>query len=290
MFGYIRPVRRELKCKEFDLYRATYCGLCRTLRRHCGLLEPAFLTYDMTFLAMLLEPPEQRVTPCRGRCMANPFRKEIMCPQSSALELAADMGVVLTYWKLRDSALDEVGMKRLGARALALAVARDYHRTSGRVPDFDRVTQNCLTELAQLEQENCPSLDRTADAFARILQAAAPDGEDSARTRALRLLLYHVGRWIYLLDARDDLEEDKAAGRYNPILARYGGHPEDDALRLTLDNSLSLARSAFEMTDFGCRGPIIGNILYLGMPEVAKAVFDGSWKHYKRNKIWRTTI
>ena len=71
MFGYVRPVRAELKGKDFDLYRATYCGLCRCMRRACGPLAPLFLNFDFTFLALLLWQPEERFTPCTGRCCAN---------------------------------------------------------------------------------------------------------------------------------------------------------------------------------------------------------------------------
>ena len=90
MFGYVRPVREELKCKDFDLYRATYCGLCRELRRKYGLLAPMFLNFDFTFLALLLWPAEQRFVPCRGRCHANPLARKEMCPADPALEAAAD--------------------------------------------------------------------------------------------------------------------------------------------------------------------------------------------------------
>ena len=229
MFGYVRPVREELKCKDFDLYRATYCGLCRELRRKYGLLAPMFLNFDFTFLALLLWPAEQRFVPCRGRCHANPLARKEMCPADPALEAAADESIILT----------------------------------------------------------CPSIDRTADTFARILQAAAPPSEDRSRDRALEQLLYHLGRWIYLIDARDDLEEDRASGCYNPVRARYGEGGDDQALALTLEHSLNLARSAFCVPDFGCRTPVLENILYLGLPMIQQAVFDGSWSRLKKEKIWR---
>ena len=153
--------------------------------------------------------------------------------------------------------------------------------------EFDRTVRSCLEELTGLEAENCPSIDRTADTFARILQAAAPPSEDRSRDRALEQLLYHLGRWIYLIDARDDLEEDRASGCYNPVRARYGEGGDDQALALTLEHSLNLARSAFCVPDFGCRTPVLENILYLGLPMIQQAVFDGSWSRLKKEKIWR---
>ena len=128
MFGYVRPVREELKCKDFDLYRATYCGLCRELRRKYGLLAPMFLNFDFTFLALLLWPAEQRFVPCRGRCHANPLARKEMCPADPALEAAADESIILTYWKLRDSARDDGPFSGLTARGLALLLAPSIGR------------------------------------------------------------------------------------------------------------------------------------------------------------------
>ena len=285
MFGYVRPLQPELKCKDFDLYKATYCGLCRCLRRRYGLVAPMLLNFDFTFLALLLWEPEEGFTPCRGRCHANPLVKKPMCPDSPALELAADESVILFWWKLRDSAQDEGGWKGLPARTLSWVLKPAYRKAARRCPEFDCTVRACLKELAVLETENCPSLDRTADTFARLLQSAAPtQGE---RGRVLSQLLYHLGRWIYLADARDDLEEDRLAGRYNPVSARYGPTGDDEALALTMDHSLEFVGAALQLGEFGCRRPILENIVYLGLPLVRKAIFDGSWKEIKKQKIWR---
>ena len=285
MFGYVRPFRPELKCKDFDLYKATYCGLCRCLRRRYGLIAPMFLNFDFTFLALLLWEPEEAFNPCRGRCHGNPLRKIPMCPDSPALELAADESVVLSWWKLRDSVRDDGFFGGLPARVLSALRGPAYRKAARRRPEFDRTARTCLEELAALERENCPSLDRTADAFARLLQGSAP--QEGERGRVLAQLLYHLGRWIYLADARDDLKEDKLSGRYNPVAARFGQSGDDPVLRLTMDNSLELMGSALQLGEFGCRKPILENIVYLGLPAVEKAVFDGSWNEIKKQKIWR---
>lgn len=285
MFGYVRPFRPELKCKDYDLYKATYCGLCRCLRGRYGLIAPMFLNFDFTFLALLLWEPEETFIPCRGRCHGNPLRKLPMCPDSPALELAADESVVLSWWKLRDSVRDDSFFGGLPARGLSVLLGPAYRKAAHRRPEFDRTVRTCLEELTALEKENCSSLDRTADAFARLLRGAAPvEGE---RGRVLEQLLYHLGRWIYLADARDDLEEDKLSGRYNPVAARYGPKGDDGALRLTMDNSLELVGAALQLGEFGCRKPLLENIVYLGLPAVEKAVFDGSWSRLKKQKIWR---
>lgn len=285
MFGYVRPVRQEMKCKEFDLYRATYCGLCRCMRRRYGFIAPFLLNYDFTFLALLLWQPESSFTPCRGRCHANPLVKKDMCPDDPALERAADESIILSWWKLKDSVRDESFTAGMSARAVSLLIYPAYRKAAVRCPKFDSTVQSCLAELAQLEAENCPSIDRAADTFARLLRAAAPS--DNSQSRVLDQLLYHLGRWIYLLDARDDLEEDRQAGRYNPVALRYGPQSDDEALKQTLDHSLGLMGAALQLGEFGCRHAVLENIIYLGLPLVQRAVFDGSWAEIKKQKIWR---
>lgn len=286
MFGYVRPVRDELKCKDYDLYRATYCGLCRTLRQRYGLLAPMFLNFDFTFLALLLSPEEESFRPCRGRCHANPLKKQRMCQNSAAVDRAADTSIILTYWKLRDGAQDDGLVKGFPERMLSWLLVPAYRKAVQRCADYDSVVRGCLAELSKLEGEKCASIDRTADTFARLLQAAAPGTGRDRYDRPMGLLLYHIGRWIYLLDARDDLQRDKQSGSYNPLLYRFGPEGDDEALRITLEHSLNMARSAFCMLDFGCRTAAIENILYLGLPLVQCAVFEGSWETIKKQKIW----
>ena len=130
----------------------------------------------------------------------------------------------------------------------------------------------CLEELQALEQAGSPSLDRTADTFARILQGAAPAAGPPDRDRAVAQMLYHVGRWIYLTDAWDDLQE--------------GPEAHGDELRTTLRHSLNLSASSYSLADFGCWSDILANILYLGLPMVEEAVFTGRWRRLK-NQLGR---
>jgi len=285
MFGYVRPCKSELKCREFDLYSATYCGLCSCLRQRYGFLPPMFLSYDFTFLALLLWEPEDNFHPCSKRCHMKFWVKKAMCPASAALEHTADASVILTYWKLRDSIADESGIKKLCSRLLSLMLRPSYKKAAACLPEFASATQEHLSRLSSLEQENCTSIDRTADAFACLLRDASKF--DNARGRILEQILYHVGRWIYLADARDDLSKDAEKGNYNPIFLRYGPEGNDTALMDTMTHSLEMAAAALQLGDFGCRMPILENILYLGLPMVQKSIFDGTWSQIKNQKIWR---
>lgn len=288
MFGYVRPVREELKCRDFDLYRATYCGLCRTMRKRCGLFAPMVLNFDFTFLALLLAPEEGERLNHNCRCHVLPLRRRCMCQVSPGLERAADESVILAYWQLRDKVRDEGFLRGLPAGVVSALLYPCYRRAAKRCAAFDQVVTTQLRELHRLEEDGCASIDRPADAFAKLLQAAAPKSGDESRDRAMEQLLYHLGRWIYLVDARDDLSADRKKGNYNPIVLRYGDQPCDEPLMLTLNHSRNLMRSACALLSFGRQEALVQNVLDLGLPLIQQAVFDGHWEQIKKQKIWRT--
>ena len=278
MFGYVRPNRDELRVRQSRDYEALYCGLCHALGRRNGLIARFFLNYDFAFLAMLLDGQAPEVE--RRRCPARLWCRKRSCVCSAGVDAAADAGTILSYWKLRDTVADGGVWARSAAKLLSALLRPAYRRAAAHRPEFDGTVRGCLEELQALEREGCPSLDRTADTFARLLAAAAPPSGDSARDRALGQLLYHVGRWIYLTDARDDLEEDRRTGAYNPIAARFGGEAEAgrDDLRVTLRHSLNLARSAAALLELGYWTETVENILFLGLPMVEELVFTGRWR------------
>ena len=191
MFGYVRPNRDELKVRELRDYEALYCGLCHALGRRHGFFARFFLNYDFTFLAMLLDG--SKPTAERKHCPARLWCRKKGCICAGSVDAAADAGTILSYWKLRDTVADGPFWKGTAARVLSFLLRPGYRRAAQARPEFDRAVRSCLEELQALEQEGSPSLDRTADTFARILAAAALPAESSARTRALEQLLYHCG-------------------------------------------------------------------------------------------------
>ena len=141
-----------------------------------------------------------------------------------------------------------------------------------------------LAELSRLEAERCPSMDQTADTFALLLQSAAAQVEDTVKRRVLEQMLYHLGRWIYLVDAADDLAKDFDSGDYNPLIYRYGlteGKLTEEAqksLVVSLDHSIRLMAAACELWDFGVWTPIIHATVYEGLFLVGQAVLEGTFQ------------
>lgn len=284
MFGYVRAATSVLSPEDARRYQGVYCGLCRTLGERYGRRAQMILNYDFVFLAMLLAQPGPESDFPLCTCPAKPWKKKACWTVNPALEAAADASVILTWWKLQDSIRDGDWKERAAGKSACLALKSHYEKAAAFRPDFDRTVQSCLEELHRLEEANTPSLDRPADTFARILQGAATHMEPAARASAVSQILYHVGRWIYLADAWDDLEEDRKTGSYNPVLARYGQEAQDqkDHLRDTMHASLGIADTAYSLLDWGEWEGLLGHILHTGLPAVEEAVFTGQWKRRQK--------
>lgn len=287
MFGYVRPAD-ALPEEELDRFRSAYCGLCHTLGRRYGLVGRMILNYDLTFLAILLQGGDAEC--CQARCPAHPLKKRTCLCASRSLDAAADMSVILTWWQVQDGIADHGFWGALKYRAAALLLRRAYRKAKAYLPQFDERTQQHLQELSALEKRNEPSLDAPADTFARLLALAAEDVEPPVKRRVLEQMLYHLGRWVYLVDAADDLEKDVKSGAYNPLPLRYplpsGKLTEEarEALSRTLDSSVRAMAAAFELWDFGENSAIIRCTVYQGLYAVGNAVLRGTFHQRPRKQ------
>ena len=285
MFGYVRPLKGELKVSEWEAYQAAYCGLCQCLGAQYGYRSRFLVSYDLTFLYCLMTCRQREQAAAVCRCPANPLRRKKCLSASADMAHAAGVNVLLMYHKLRDTAADEAGIKRLAAKAAQMFYRRPYRKAAAQLPELDALMHRQLSALAELEQTRCTSIDRTADAFAKILAACGSSMEDEAAQRASKEVLYYVGRYLYLTDALDDLQKDLAAGAYNPVAARYGiqaGHlsPENtQALINTIQLSISRAAAALELLEPLWCGGILRNIIYWGLPAVLQSVRNGTFEN-----------
>lgn len=249
-------------------------------------MAPLVLNFDFTLLAVLLsgQSEEQRIE-CH-RCHVPPFKNRCMCAQSHALDIAADESVILAYWQMRDRVEDSGFWKGLATRIFSLLFRPAYIRAQAQRTTFDASVREQLKKLHHLETEHCTSIDRPADTFAKLLCAAVPASGDMATDRTMEQLLYHLGRWIYLIDARDDLEDDLKTGSYNPVALRFDSSDRDKCLSVTLDHSINLMIAAAALLDLGKHETLVQNILQYGLPLVQRAVLNGEWSKMKKQKIW----
>jgi len=282
MYGYVRPPLGLLDQEEQQRFLAVYCGLCRELGERYGLPARMILNYDFTYLAILLSDGTEGEREAH-RCPRHPFHKQAVQPGGASMELAADESVILAYWQLRDGVEDHGFRRGLKYRAGAGALRHACARAAKARPGFDRAVREQLEKLSALERANSSAMDEAADAFAALLAGAACEAEDPARRRVLEQLLYHLGRWIYLVDAADDLQKDAESGNYNPVALRYGleeGRWTEESRRefaATLDHSVHMMQTAYELWDFGVWRPLLEKTLYTGLYHVGGAVLNGTF-------------
>ena len=288
MFGYVRPLKGELRVREYEQFKAVYCGLCHTLKQKYGLAARFIINYDFTFMALLLTNGDIVPEYCRKRCIVSPLRKKSCACISAGLERCAAESVVLAWWKLRDTLDDAPLYKKAAAWLGRVFLRRAYKKAAEDCRDFEQTVKQRLGELSELERDKCDSIDRTADRFADILRSAAVS-EDVKTQRVMSELLYHLGRWIYITDALDDLREDAEKGCYNPIIYRFslpdgGKLTEEDReyIRTTLEHSCSICALAMELLPKGCYSPIIENVVYLGLPWITQQVVSGQWRQKRK--------
>ncbi|MGN1451922.1 MAG: DUF5685 family protein [Eubacteriales bacterium] len=296
MYGYIRPLKPELRIREFELYNAAYCGLCHTLGREYGLLARFAVNYDCTLPVLMSSPAEAAL--CKKRCPARFGRKKSCLCGGGGLDMTAAAAVILARHKLLDTVSDGGFFKRLSARVVLGISGRKFRRAASRWPEFAENAEKHLSELSRIESSGDSSpdiLDRAADCFARVTAGFAQMAPDKPTGRIWHEVYYHIGRAVYILDAADDWGTDVRNGNFNPAVIRYGLElspgddprnaliPDDARKKIseTIENSLSLAAAAFELLPSGEFSGIVGNIIYLGIPNMAGAVLNRTMRANK---------
>ncbi|MBQ2830155.1 MAG: hypothetical protein IJF15_03925 [Oscillospiraceae bacterium] len=289
MFGYVRPSFDRLNEAERARFRAVYCGLCTTLGKRYGFAARFILNYDFTLLAMLLSTGEDdRCKECR--CAVHPLKPCTVLCENDALVLAADESVILAWWQIQDAIADSTLLRAIPYRTAAFFLRRAYKKARVLRSAFDAHTKAQLAMLSALEREKCPSLDRAADTFATLLRGTAMHLADETQRRVMGELFYHLGRWVYIVDAADDLARDVKSGSYNPLIYRYniqGNTLDSDSrtmLCATLDHSVHCMAAAYELCGRTHYHAILDSVFYEGLYAVGSAVLAGTFRKAPRSR------
>jgi hypothetical protein len=281
VFGYIRPYKPELKVRELETYRAVYCGLCHSLGKRYSFFMRMILNYDETFLALLqLGLSEGCVGFEKRRCPAKPFGKKSCCKLTGDVEFSADTSVILFYYKLRDNLQDAGLFKRAAAGLLLLFASPKHKKAARRRPQVEALVKSYVAAQREAEKKGS-GIDEAAHPTAMMSKLLAIAAGDRANERIVTRMGYFIGRWIYITDAADDIEDDLKSGDYNPFVSVYSlkaGSVLKEAregIKKLLNSSQYEICAAFELLEIERFKPIISNIFYLGMPETAAAILKG---------------
>lgn len=242
MFGYIRPVKGELYVKDSEFYSAVYCGLCRYGGKNISHLTRWLLNYDFVLLALLrMSLTDEKICIERKRCPYKFKKRNCACADESYAFVCSAFGL-LTYGKLLDDIRDEKGPKRLG-KLLAKPIFKHIANRSDRFEGLRECIERGLAATLKAEEEKCGSPDRAADGFAAMMKEIASYGLEGEKKLIAENCGYHIGRFIYLADAFDDLESDERSKNYNPFLLCYGNLDNalraSDSIKETLYDSLN---------------------------------------------------
>ena len=262
MFGYVRINKMDLTFREYEHYKAYYCGLCKYLKRNHTELSRMTINYDITFLIVLLSSiyqPSAQVF--HEKCIVDPVKKKKHII-NEITEYAASMNILLAYYKLEDDVNDEGDIK---SRLVRRAYRKSFKTAYDKYPQKADFIKACLGELRSLEEDQSTSIDQTSNCFARLLEEIFDYKDDEYRDR-LRKVGFNIGKYIYIMDAYEDLDEDIEKGRYNP----FTDYKDDrEALKLRVDKLIGMTLSRLEEAildlDIKVNKSIIDNIIYSGV-------------------------
>lgn len=261
MFGYVIVNKGDLTFREFDVYHSYYCGLCKTLKEKYGVLGQLALNYDMTFLVMLLSSLyEPQTDYTREGCVTHLFMKQGIS-KNEITQFGADMTILLTAYKCEDDWQDE---KKLSRKLYESALHGRMSKVKEKYRDKAEIIEVCFANLHRLEQENCDKPDKMAAIFGKVMEELFVYREDEWE-ETLRSMGFYLGKYIYLLDAYEDLEKDKKQKNYNLFSTRAELPDFEEECRIVLTSAISECTRAFEMLPLIDNVKILRNILYSGV-------------------------
>lgn len=262
MFGYIAINKAEMTFKDYDIYHSYYCGLCKCLKENYGKRGQLTLSFDMTFLIVLLTglyEPETKIE--MVNCIAHPLEKHT-ARTNELTEYAAAVNLILSYYKFKDDWDDERSKKSYAAAKILSPKMRSIQKL---YPKKMTVVSDRLKRLSELERENEQNLDLMAGLFGEIMAELFVYRHDEWED-SLRKMGFFLGKFIYLMDAYEDVEKDIKTGSYNPLKKEF---TENIAFaskcRSLLTMMMSECSREFERLPILLHAEILRNILYSGV-------------------------
>lgn len=263
MFGYINVNSQELSEENKRIYESYYCGLCRGLRQFCGKKGQMLLNYDMTFLVVLLTGLyEPKTVQEDFTCAIHPIKRR--CYRANAVQnYAAQMNVLLAYYNLVDDWKDERSYTR---KTFAVMLKKDYERVEQAYPRQTEAVENYIARLAEYEKNKETNIDLVAGLTGEMLGEIFAWREDEWYDE-LKTLGFYMGKFIYLMDAYEDLESDIRKDSYNPLrfLETEDVQEFETLCRLMMTSMMSECAKSFERLPILLHADILRNILYSGV-------------------------
>ena len=276
MFGYVRADTPYLYVKDDTLYQAMYCGVCKGIGKVCGNAARMGLSYDVTFLSVLLHNiVGQDVKIEKGHCLTHCIRSRKMAEVDELTKQLGALNTVLVYYKIQDDIQDgdKGKLKRVWFQ-------NGYKRAKKAYPEIEKIVAKYMSAQAQVERAKTESIDRAADSTAMMMQAFASYALGDKDPEHTRNLFYALGKWIYLIDALDDYDKDKKKGAYNPFICAYQAESKaallesekGEEVRFAFHAIFSDIRENMSKIRFLFNRDLVDNILLRGLPMMTEKV------------------
>ncbi len=288
MFGYVRADTPYLYIKDERLYRAMYCGVCKGIAKVCGSAARMGLSYDVTFLSVLLHNVlgiDVKIT--KQHCMTHCIRARQMAEVDELTKQLGALNTVLVYYKYTDDIQD--GDKGRGKR---LWFKKGFKRAKKAYPEIEKIVRERLAEQEKAEKAQVDSVDRAADATALMISDFSSYVLGEKATPHTERLFYALGKWIYLIDALDDYDEDKKKGRYNAFLLAYKAESKEKLLageyaeetKFIFEQIFLDIRENLSQIPFVFNTDLSNNILLRGLPATTERVMRSCENNCKKKK------
>ncbi|MDK2805471.1 DUF5685 family protein [Thermoanaerobacterium thermosaccharolyticum] len=298
MFGYIKPYKPEMKMKDYDVFKAYYCGLCKEIGRRYGETSRLTLNYELTYLAIFLSGLSDEIVDMKLEgCIINPFKKKPVIKENPYVKYAADMNAILVYYKFLD---DKADGKATASSFLEFLFRKQFKKSYKLYAEKAQNIKKYLTTLQNLERDKCSSVDEAAEPFANILREVFLYENlniDDEAYKKVEEIAYHLGRYIYILDAYNDLKDDIKNGNYNPFIYQYNLTDKDNIelnnvieeikewTKFNLSFTLSAIVKLYEQLRFKKNIGIIDNIFRIGLYMEFMRIMEGDKSCRTRTKF-----
>lgn len=278
MLGYVRAYKPDMKMRDYELYKGVYCSLCRALGRNYSPLAQLFLSYDFALACVLrLAAAENGCTFSKKRCPYNPSKKCMICASKEVFDFCAHAVIITVYYKVIDNLRDKGFISKLAAALVFPAVALMHKKAARLAPDIEKAVSVAMKLQAETEAKPSLSIDEAAHPSAQALATVFALGFEGETKEALSKIGYMTGRFVYILDAADDLEDDKKKGAFNPFSGEDISSAESrknfaEKVRGMLNLTQSIALESLDMLEVKRFYDIMDNILLEGLSNCAERV------------------
>lgn len=269
MLGYVKAFKPEMKIKDYELYRGIYCSLCRALGRLYSPIAQLFLSYDFAFAAVLrLAAGESNCTFSKKRCPYNPAKNCMICSSKTELDYCAHAIIITVFYKVKDNLHDGGFKSKLLAAMIYPIVSLMRKKALRLAPEIDEIIGISMKKQAEVETKENVGIDEATHSSADALGKIMSLGFEGERKNSLYSLGYMVGRYVYILDAADDLASDLKNGSFNPFKAEYGSNQGEEfvqRVREMLNLTQSSALDALDLLEKKRFEDILENIILDGL-------------------------